>query len=165
MNESFRNDAFIRKVIDQYSDTVFRVSFQYVRNTQDAEDVVQEVCLGLLEYLSRAEFQSDEHLKAWLIRVAINKSKNVAKQNARRKKRELAGYAASAGQVQPQFDDLEAALGELSAIDREVVYLHYYEGYSAKEIAELIHKTEKSVFKRLSRARNKLKEFLSEEDR
>ena len=160
MNESLVDDDFIRKVIDQYSDMILRVSYQYVGNVQDAEDVVQDVLLGLLDYLSRAEFQSDEHLKAWLIRVAINTSKNVAKANARRRRREA---QAPTGQAQPE--DLESVLNELSAIDREVVYLHYFEGYSAKEIGELIHKTEKSVFKRLSRARTKMKEFLSEEDR
>ena len=162
MNESFVDDEFIRKVIDHYSDMIFRVSFQYVQNTQDAEDVVQDVFLGLMEYLSRASFQSDEHLKAWLIRVAINKSKNAAKLNARRRKREASQMALSLGNTQPQFDDLEDVLGKLSAIDREVVYLHYYEGYSAKEIADIVHKTEKSVFKRLSRSRQKLKDYLSE---
>ena len=160
MSESFVDDEFIQNVIDQYSDIIYRVSFQYVRNAQDAEDVVQEVLLGLLEYLHHAEFTSDEHMKAWLIRVAINKSKNVAKLNARRRKKEL-GYA-PAEQAQPQYDNLESVLDKLSAIDREIIYLHYYEGYSAKEIAEIVNKTEKSVFKRLSRSRNQLKEFLSE---
>ena len=161
MNESFVDDEFIRKVIDRYSDMIFRISYQYVRNAQDADDVVQDVLLGLLEYVYRTQFHSDEHLKAWLIRVAINKSKNVAKTNVRRIMRaaETVPFA-----EQPQFDDLECALNKLSAIDREVVYLYYYEGYSAKEIAEIIGKTEKSIFKRLSRSREKLKDFLSEGD-
>ena len=163
MSESFVDDVFIQNVIDQYSDMIFRVSFQYVRNMQDAEDVVQEVFLSLLEYLCRAQFQSDEHLKAWLIRVAINRSKNVAKLNARRRKKELTVLTLTE-QAQPQFDDLEAVLDKLSAIDREIVYLHYYEGYSAKKIAGLMNKTEKAIFKRLSRSRNKLKKFLLEGD-
>ena len=162
MNESFVDDEFIRKLIDRYSDMIYRVSFQYVRNAQDADDIVQDVLLGLLEYFPRANFQSDEHLKAWLIRVAINKSINAAKLNARRRKREASELTLTAEQTQSQFDDLESVLNQLTAIDREIIYLHYYEGYSAKEIAEMVHKTEKSVFKRLSRSRNKLKEFLSE---
>ena len=166
MNESFVDDEFIHNVIDRYSDMILRVSFQYVRNMQDAEDVVQDVFLGLLECLSRTQFQSDEHMKAWLIRVAINKSKNAAKQNARRRKREELQLPHNSEHNQPQFDDLEELLKNLSALDREVVYLHYYEGYSAKEISEnFVHKSEKSLFKRLSRAREKLKEFLSEGDR
>lgn len=162
MNESFVNDDFIRKVIDDYSDMIFRISFQYVRNAQDAEEVVQDVLLLLVEYLHRAAFQSDEHMKAWLIRVTMNKSINVYKANARRRKKEAAALPLPA---QSEFDDLEFTLSKLSALDREIVYLHYYEGYSAKEIGELLHKTEKAVFKRLSRARNTMKEFLSEEDR
>ena len=160
MNESYVDDAFIQTVVDRYSNMVFRVAFQYVRNRDDAEDLVQEVFLALLEYLFRAEFQSEEHMKAWLIRVAINKSKNVIKLNARHRRTDMSEYMLST--EQPQFDDLEFVLDQLSAIDREVIYLHYYEGYSAKEIAEMIHKTEKSVFKRLSRSRTKLKKFLSE---
>ena len=162
MSESFVDDAFIQNLIDRYSDMIYRVSFQYVRNTQDAEDVVQEVLLGLLEYLHHARFESDEHTKAWLIRVAINKSKNVAKLNARRRQKEAA-YTLTE-QVQQQFDDLESILDRLPPINREIVYLHYYEGYSAKEIAAIINKTPKSVFKRLSRSRNQLKKFISEGD-
>ena len=162
MNDSFVGDELIQNVIDRYSDTVFRVSYQYVSNAQDAEDVVQEVLLGLLEYLHRARFQSEEHMKAWLIRVAINKSKNVAKANARRRRKEASAFF-PAVEKQP-FDDLETVLSWLSAADRETVYLHYFEGYSAKEIAKMLGKSEDSVFKRLSRARGKLKEFLSEGD-
>ena len=163
MNESFVDDEFIRNVIDRYSDTIFRVSYQYFRNRQDAEDVLSEVMLGLLDYISQAQFQSDEHLKAWLIRVTINKSINIAKHNSRRKKRETAAFQEI--HIDPQYDDLEYTLSKLSATDREVIYLRYYEGYSAREIAELMNMTEKSIFKRLSRARIKLRDFISEGDK
>lgn len=160
MNESFVDDDFIRFVLDRYSNTIFRVSFQYVRNRQDAEDVLQEVLLNLVDYLHHADFQSDEHMKAWLIRVAINKSINFVKHNARRKKNEQLAFQEV--HIPPQYDDLDYVLSKLSATDREIIYLRYYEGYSAKEIAELINMTEKSIFKRLSRARIKLKDFISE---
>lgn len=161
MNESFVDDEFIRNVIDQYSDMIFRVSYQYVRNRQDAEDVLQEVYLGLLDYLHRTSFESEEHLKAWLIRVAINKSINFTKRNARRRKNEKS--VSRDTRVDPQFDDLDYILSKLSATDREAIYLRYYEGYSAKEIADIMNLTEKSIFKRLSRARIKLKDFIVEE--
>ena len=163
MNESFVDDEFIQSVIEKYSDIIFRVSYQYVRNRQDAEDVLQEVLLGLLDYLNHANFQSDEHLKAWLIRVAINKSINFAKHNARRKKNEEAAFREV--RTDSQYDDLEYILSKLSATDREIIYLRYYEGYSAKEIADIMNMTEKSIFKRLSRARIKLKDFISEGDK
>ena len=162
MNESFVDDDFIQKVIDNYSDTVFRVSLQYVRNRQDAEDILQEVFLGLLEYLRCADFQNNEHLKAWLIRVAINKSINLAKYNARHKTKEVSYLPIQGAQTDTQYSELESILNKLSATDREVIYLHYYEGYSAKEIAGFMNKTEKSIFKRLSRSREKLKEYILE---
>ena len=161
MNESLVDNEFIRNVIDKYSNTVFRVSYQYVRNRQDAEDTLQEVLLQLFDYVRRAEFQSDEHVKAWLIRVTINKSINVAKSNARRQKKE--SFVNREVKTDPKFDDLDYELSKLSADDREIIYLRYYEGYSAREIAELMNMTEQAVFKRLSRARNQLKEFISEE--
>ena len=161
MDGSCVDDAFIQSVVGQYSDTLYRVSYQYVQNAPDAEDVVQDVMLGLMDRLFRAGFESDEHMKAWLIRVTINKSKNLAKGNARRKREAL--YRAPNGQDEPS-EDLETALDQLSPTAREAIYLHYFEGYTAKEIAELIGKTEKAVLKCLSRARGKLKEYLSEEE-
>ena len=165
MNESFVGDDFIRKIIDNYSDIIFRVSYQYVRNRQDAEDIMQEVLFELLKYLHNAEFNTDEHMKAWLIRVTINKSINVAKYNSKHKTKKELNLAFQGGWLDPQFNDLEVILKKLSAMDREIIYLHYYEEYSAKEIAEILNKTEKSIFKRLSRSRKKLKEYLSEGER
>ena len=164
VNESFVDDDFIRKIVDKYSDMIFRVSLQYVRNKHDAEDVLQEVFLELLQYLHNADFQSDEHLKAWLIRVAINKSINVAKYNVRHKTSEMSVLLFQGERIKPQYNELKSILDKLSAIDREVIYLHYYEGYSAKEIAEIMNKTEKLIFKRLSRSRKKLKGYLLEGD-
>ena len=161
MNESLVDNEFIRNVIDKYSNTVFRVSYQYVRNRQDAEDVLQEVFVALVENLATADFQSDEHVKAWLIRVTINKSINLCKGNARRKRNEQT--LTQEVRLDPQFDDLDYILSKLTAIDREIIYLRYYEGYSAREIAEFTDMTEQAVFKRLQRARSQLKEFISEE--
>ena len=160
MNESSVDNEFIRDVVDRYSDMIFRVSYQYVRNKQDAEDVLQEVFCEMLNYQRQNKFQSDEHMKAWLIRVTINKSINLCKRNARRKKNEnLAGQDV---RIEPKFDELDYLLANLSADDREAIYLRYYEGYSSREIAELMNTTEKAIFKRLSRARQKLKNFLEE---
>ena len=165
MGESFVDDDFIRKVIDNYSDIIFRVSFQYLRNRQDAEDIVQEVLFELLKYLNNCKFTTEEHLKAWLIRVTINKSINAAKYNAKHKTKEESILDLQGSWIDPQFNDLDSILNKLSAIDREIIYLYYYEGYSAKEIAEFLVKTEKSIFKRLSRSRKKLKDFISEGDK
>lgn len=163
MNDSLVDNEFIRNVIDRYSNTVFRVSYQYVRDRHDAEDVMQEVFVALTNYLRNDSFKSDEHVKAWLIRVAINKSINVAKSNSRRNKNET--YDNREIRVNPQYDELEYILSQLTAIDREIIYLRYYEGYSAREIADFLGMTEQAVFKRLQRARTQLKDYILEEVR
>ena len=161
MNDSLVDNEFIRDVIDRYSNTVFRVSYQYVRDRHDAEDVLQEVFVALTNYLRNDSFQNDEHVKAWLIRVAINKSINVAKSNSRRKRNEQTLFQEV--RIDPQYDELEYILSQLTAIDREIIYLRYYEGYSAREIADFLGMTEQAVFKRLQRARTQLKDYILEE--
>ena len=161
MNESSVDNEFIRNVVNRYSDMIFRVSYQYVLNKQYAEDVLQEVFCELLNYQRQNKFQSDEHTKAWLIRVTINKSINLCKRNSRRKRNEICVNREI--RIDPQYDELEYILSQLAAIDREIIYLRYYEGYSAREIAQFVDLTEQAVFKRLQRARTQLKEFISEE--
>ncbi len=146
--------------VERYADTLFRVSYQYLFNRQDAEDVVQDVFLALVARLQGSEFNDDEHLKAWLIRVTINKSINVAKSNARRRTQPPDMLS---GVVENPPSELEEQLARLSADDREVSYLHYYEGYSAAEIAAFLNVRENAVYKRLSRARERLKNFLEED--
>ena len=151
-------NAFIDGAVEKYADTVFRVAWQYVRNRQDAEDILQNVFLKFVDHARRGKFGSEEHAKAWLIRVTVNESKNLAKFNSRRAPFDEAFQSSESG-----FEDLESLLDGLTATDREAVYLYYYEGYSAKEVARLIGKSEKAVFKRLSRAREKLKTYLKED--
>ncbi len=155
------DDRILSHVVTQYSDMIFRVSYQYVGNRQDAEDIVQEVFLALVQRLQDIYFNDEEHLKAWLIRVTINKSINVAKYNARRRTCEADNNLHTDDHI---FGELDYELSKLSDSDRQIVYLHYYEGYSAKEISDFLGLRENTVHKRLSRAREKLKKFLLEED-
>lgn len=74
MNKPFELNEFIQTAITRYSDTVVKTAFSYVKNTYDAEDITQELFLTLMEKQPR--LKSEEHLKAWLIRVTINKCKN-----------------------------------------------------------------------------------------
>ncbi len=109
MYKSCIDDAFVQSVVERYANMLFRVSYQYVRNAPDAEDVVQDVLLQLMDRAFCVGFESDEHMKAWLIRVAINKSKNLAKGNARRRKRETT-YGASQQRNGGETEDLETAM-------------------------------------------------------
>ena len=147
-------EKFIKDAVDNYSDTVFRVAFQYTKNRRDAEDILQEVFFILVK--KRPQLYGGQ-LKAWLIRVAINKSKDYLRASSRRA--EVRFYEP---QPQPRDDYSEVfdALGKLPERDRNALYLHYYEGYTAREIAGILGGTERAVTKRICRAREKLKNFL-----
>ncbi len=155
------SDELLKECIEKYTDMIFRVSYQYVSNRQDAEDIVQEVFLGLVERLKQCPFNDSEHLKAWLIRVTVNKSINAAKYNARRRAKNIDNCPSQGG---GDISELNEQLEKLAPGDRQIIYLHYYEGYAAKDIAHFLGMKENAVHKRLSRARGKLKKFLTEED-
>ncbi|MCH5351010.1 MAG: RNA polymerase sigma factor [Clostridiales bacterium] len=141
--------------MNKYSDTVFRVAFQYTKDRSDAEDIVQEVFLKLY----KASPQTDDGgIKAWLIRVTINKSKDFLRAKKRRGKAEgLPPPERESGHI-----EVFEALSQLPERDRNALYLHYYEGYTAREIARILGGSERAMSKRIGRAREKLKEFLKE---
>lgn len=147
----------IADAVNKFSDMVFRIAFQYTKDRYDAEDILQEVFLQL--YKTPPSLPIDERLKAWLIRVTINKSKDYLRANKRR----YASRRNSAPSFQQNYyEDLFEALDRLSERDRNSLYLHYYEGYTAREIAQIMGGSERAVTKRISRAREKLKDFLKE---
>ena len=144
--------------VDKYSTLIFRISFCHVKNKFDAEDVVQETFLSLLK--AQPKIESEEHLKAWLIRVAINKCKNLHKATSRRKNVAFdEGLAASYNFDSNDIEMLDC-LDRLKPLEKDILFLHYYEKYSAKEIGEIVGKKESAIFKKLQRTREKLKEFL-----
>ncbi len=151
-----QNDVFTEYVI-KYSDMVYRIAYSYTRSIPDSEDIMQEVLLRL--YQSGKEFRDEEHIKAWLIRVAVNRSKDVLRSHKRKNTVEL-----TADIPQPQQENgLDEALCTLGEDYRLAVYLHYYEGYGVREIARIMRISESNVKIRLKRARDKLKAFLTNE--
>ncbi|MCL2797573.1 MAG: RNA polymerase sigma factor [Firmicutes bacterium] len=153
-------DGFIDHIVEAYADTVFRISFLHTRSRSDAEDILQEVFLSML---NPPVLNDEEHLKAWIIRATINKCKNLLKSQRRKRTVPLEEAYSHAGTepIKEEHIDLVAALQKLHEFDREILYLHYYEGYSAKEIAKIFGKSENAVFIRLNRARNELKKLLT----
>ncbi len=152
------SEKFIEDAVNRYSDTVFRIAFQYVYDRSDAEDILQEVFLQLIK-TPPPIIGKNGYIKAWLIRVTINKSKDFLRSSKRRR--------AEVGDREPfvlpdDYGDVFYALAKLSERDRNVIYLHYYEGYTAKEIAYMIGENERAITKRICRAREKLKDFLKE---
>ena len=152
------NDELCR-YIKLYHGAVYRAVFSYLHNASEAEDTVQETFVKLFN--TNKSFQSDEHCKAWLIRVAINLSKNLLKSFRYTHTEEL-------DEAIPMESTEDCALADaLSALPpnyRAVIHLHYYEGYSAKEIAKILGLTVTAVTTRLARAREKLKALMTSEE-
>lgn len=157
-----RPDAFIRQAMGAWGGSVWRLALAQTGSKEDAEDVYQDVFLRLAQ--SATEFSSREHLKAWLLRVAVNRCHDVARLRSRRPAVPLDSMPfepSDAGPLSP--DEVRAlweAVGELPESMRVVIHLYYQEGYSGKEIAGLLGLEPSTVRTRLQRARAQLKTSL-----
>lgn len=154
----------VRAIIERYSDMVLKVAYQNTRDLCESEDIVQEVFLALF---SRPLPKEEEHLKAWLIRVTLNKSRSFLR-SARRKVQPLDESLAPAERLAapPDFaqDEVLSKLLTLPEAEKNALYLHYYEGYSAKEIGKFLKRSENAVYILLSWGRAKLKELFKEDE-
>ena len=138
----------------RYGDTIFRVAYHAVKDRSEAEDVTQTVLLRL--YLNKGSFESEDHLKHWLLRVTVNESRKVLRSAWRRRTIPLEGWDGPTEEPQEDSDVLEAVMG-LEAKYRLPIYLYYYEGCSVKEVAQILHTNPSTVQTRMQRARDKLK--------
>lgn len=139
--------------------TVWNVCITLLRRPADAEDAVQETFVRLLR--SNPEFESEEHEKAWLIRTAQNVCKNDL---ARARRRDVPlENAADAAHSAPEIDETLAALRTLPEQYRIALYLHYYEGYSAVDLAGLLRRPASSIRSDLRRGRERLRALLGGE--
>lgn len=151
----------LEQAIREYHPMLYRLAYSYVTNAADAEDLCQEAFLRL--YRSDETFAGDENRKAWLIRVTINLAKNLLRSSWRTRHIALEDCAELPA-VPPPQDSLLTALFVLPPKYRSVLYLHYYEGYSAKEIAQMLQKSTSAVTTQLARGRAKLKALLEQEE-
>lgn len=150
-----RNEAEANRAINLYADTVRRICFMHLKNDSDAEDVFQEVFLKYLLY--EKPFESDAHEKAWLIRVTVNNCKDILKSFFRRKVYSIEDVDVEPYCMQEQDKELLDAVLRLTPKYRDVIYLFYYEGYTAVEIARILNKSENTIYTWLGRARKELK--------
>ncbi len=141
-----------------YIDDVYRLSLSYTKSTADAEDVCQTVFLKLME-----QPKLPENIKAWLMQVTANQCRNLLKSSWWRRTEALDDTLAAT--VPEDLSDISQAVMALNPKYRVVIYLHYYEQYSTKEIASLLRISQTAVTTRLSRGREQLKNELQEEYR
>ena len=142
----------VLEIFDRYADMVYRIALSYLRSPQEAEDVVQAVFLKLLEG-GMTIYPGKE--QAFLTKVTINRCKNLI---SAAKKHEAVPLDETVLLTQPEDRDVFRAVMELPEKYRTVVSLHYFEGYSFREISEFLHIGVSAVSMRLHRAKGILKE-------
>ena len=156
--KSCRPEDFV-EFVTKHENRLYRAALAVIGNKTDAEDVVQEVFLRAYE--KAPEFESEAHEKAWLIRVTVNLC-NSRLRSPWRKRTEplLDSYPAA----EPEQRELLEHVLSLPPKYRAVIHLVYYEGYTVKDIAELTGQKESTIRSLLTRARQKLKSVLKEDD-
>ena len=165
-------------VIREYSDMVYRIAFARTGNKADADDIYQEVFLRFIR--RKPEFHSDEHAKAWFIKVSVNCARKFMSKHQKNAEtvgdwteimlqQETDSKAMESVTVEEQFladerkSELYRELQKLDSDTRLLLHLYYFEELKMREIARLLHKSEAAVRVALSRARNKLR-IQAEED-
>ena len=150
--------AELEQVIEMYGNTVYRLAYASMRSTMDAEDICQDVFLRYFQ--KRPEFQSEEHRRAWLLRVTVNRARTIFRSAWFRYRVPLEERVAFS---EPEERKLDEVLSLLSGKDREVLHLFYYEELSVREIGDLLNRKESTVRTQLTRARRRLAEIMKGE--
>lgn len=153
--------AIFLSLAETYKDTVFRIALNYLGNTYDADDIVQDVLMKL--FISNKHFASDDHARYWIIRVTINTCKNVLRSSWKNKNLSLDESVATTSFEQKDQESLYLIVMGLPEKYRTVLYLFYYEEFSVKEISKILKLKVTAVTTRLSRAREQLKEVWKDE--
>lgn len=148
-----------QEVIDEYSDTVYKIALNMMKNEADAQDIFQEVFLRYVR--NKKQFETREHLKAWFIRVTINCCNTMFTTNAKKGGSEL---TIEIPFEEKQTHEITYLVKELDEKYRVVIHLYYYEQYAIKEIAKIVDEKEATIKTRLVRARDVLKQKWEERE-
>ena len=151
----------IETVVEKYKQPLFAAAFGVCRNADDADDAVQDAFIKY--YQSDKEFDDEKHLRAWLIKVTVNRSKDIISSFWKRNRVSWEDYMETVTFEVPEDRDLFSAVMKLDDKYRTVIHLFYYEEYSVKEIADILGSRESTVKSQLSRGRLQLKMMLSED--
>lgn len=151
----------LNRVMDAYADMIRRICFVHLKNKHDTEDVFQNVYMKYLLY--EGIFESSEHEKAWFVRVTINACTDWLRYFSRRKWMPLEMIREEEEVLDSMSSEVLEAVLELPEKYRNVIYLYYYEEYSAVEIAKILEKKENTIYTWLSRAKDMLRKKLGGE--
>lgn len=153
-----RSEAEVDRAVEQYADTVWRICTVHLKNHADTEDIFQTV---FLKYALRpGSFWGPEHEKAWFIRVTVNTCRDLLRRFRRAPTVPLEALGDRPAPLPPDHREVLEAVQALPEKYRDVVYLHYYEGYTAPEIGRLLGKNVNTVYTLLTRSKELLRQKL-----
>ena len=157
------NDCSALYAFNKFGDTVLRAAFAMTGSYAEAEDITQEVFLTL--HVKPQNFDTDEHMKAWLLRSAINRCKNLRRSARILRNSPLDDELANtlSCEFTPKDNEIRDRIARLPEKYSSVIFLYYYEEYTIKEIASIIGKNENTVSSLLQRGRKKLRTELERE--
>ncbi|MCI8949315.1 MAG: sigma-70 family RNA polymerase sigma factor [Lachnospiraceae bacterium] len=153
-----RSEQEVTQAIERYSDTVRRLCMIHLKNYADTEDIFQTVFLKYV--LSSISFENEEHEKAWFIRVTINACKDFLKSFFRSRTVSLDELIEQPAQLPPDHREILDAVFSLPQKYRDVVYLHYFEDYTAPQISRILGKNVNTIYTLLTRSKQMLREKL-----
>ena len=153
-----RSEQEVNRAVDRYADMVRRLCMIHLKNEADTEDIFQTVFLKYL--LSPVVFESEEHEKAWLIRVTSNACKDLLKSFFRSRTTSLDDLLERPAGLPPDHRGVLEAVLSLPRKYREVIYLHYYEDYTAPQISRILGKKVNTIYTLLTRSKQMLREKL-----
>ena len=151
----------VEELVDEYSNMLFKICLVILCNEWDAQDVIQDVFCRYLEHAPA--FRDKEHEKAWLIKVAVNRCRDIHRFRLRHPQADLEEVTAYC--EMPEQSEVLRALVQLPKSLKSVVYLHYIEGYKMAEIGKMLGISSNAVKKRLQRGRDVLKRTLSKQEK
>ncbi|MBQ8236732.1 MAG: sigma-70 family RNA polymerase sigma factor [Oscillospiraceae bacterium] len=153
-----RSEQEVNSALERYADMVLRLCMVYLKNGADAEDIFQTVFLKYA--LHSRDFENAEHEKAWLIRVTVNACKDLLKSFFHSRTIAMDDFSKYAPAVTAEQYAVMEAVWSLPKQYRDVIYLHYYEGYTAPEIAGILKRNPNTVYTHLHKGKKLLREIL-----
>lgn len=153
-----RSEQEVNRAMERHADTVRRLCLIHLKNHADTEDIFQTVFLKYA--LSSVRFESEEHERAWFIRVTLNACRDLLRRFFRSRTVSLDKLVEQPARIAPEHREVLEAVLALPQPYRDVVYLHYFEGMTAPQISQALHKKVHTVYTLLTRARQRLRETL-----
>lgn len=155
-----KNNSKFEFYVSQYMDMLYKLAFTYLKSEEDSNDVVQNVLLNF--YKTKKEFESEEHIKFWLVRCTINECKKFWRTSWHR----LVTFEEVSQSTSEEESDIDLfnAIMSLDRKYRVVIVLYYIDDYKINEIAKLLNLPVGTVGSRLSKAKDKLKDYLKGDD-